>query len=63
MAVSIQEKKAQIEQLKVENNQLTIDIQGLQNKDRIYTIAEDSGLSQNQDNIINIKGMEGNEAK
>lgn len=63
LAMDIQSKQSQIDNLKLENQQLTIDIQTLQNKDRIYTIAEDSGLVQNQDNIINIKGSETNEAK
>ena len=63
LASEIQSKTLEIENLKQENQQLTIDIQTLQNKDRVYTIAENSGLHQNQDNIINIKGNEGNEAK
>ena len=63
LAIDIQAKQIEIDNLKIENQQLTIDIQALENKDRIYTIAEDQGLVQNQDNIINIKGNEGNEAK
>ena len=63
LSIDIQAKQIQIENLKIENQQLTIDIQSLENKDRIYTIAENQGLVQNQDNIINIKGSEGNEAK
>lgn len=59
----IQSKELQIDTLKQENQQLAIDIQTLQNKDRVYTIAENSGLQQNQNNIINIKGNEDNEAK
>lgn len=61
--MEIQSKQAQIDNLKVENQQLTIEIQNLQNKERIYTIAEESGLVQNQDNVINIKGDEAGEAK
>lgn len=63
LAIDIQAKQTEIENIRLENQQLTIDIQTLQNKDRIYTIAQDSGLSQNQDNVINIKGNEANEAK
>lgn len=63
LAIDIQAKQAEIDNIKLENQQLTIDIQTLQNKDRIYTIAENSGLEQNQENIINIKGNEANEAK
>ena len=63
LAIEIQAKQIQIDNLKIENQQLSIDIQSLENKDRIYTIAEDQGLVQNQENIINIKGSEGNEAK
>ena len=61
--MEIQSKKAQIDNLKIENQQLNIEIQNLQNKERIYTIAEQSGLVQNQDNVINIKGEETGEAK
>ena len=63
LSIDIQSKQTLIDNLKIENQQLSIDIQSLENKDRIYTIAENQGLVQNQDNIINIKGSEGNEAK
>lgn len=63
LSSEIQSKQIQIETIKQENQQLAIDIQTLQNKERVYTIAENSGLQQNQENIINIKGTEGNEAK
>ena len=39
LTVSIQATENRIEELRSENNALRIDIQGLQNKDRIYTIA------------------------
>lgn len=63
LAVDIQSKKEQIEALKVENQQLDVEIQTLRNKDRIYTIAKESGLEQIQNNIINIKESDINEAK
>lgn len=50
---SIQEKENQIQDLIAENNRLSIEIQTLQNKDRIYTIANDNGMSLQQ-NVVSI---------
>ena len=51
-------KKQQLENevmmLKEQNQMVSMNIQTLQNKDRIYTIAKDSGLQQNQANIISV---------
>ena len=44
LTVSIQATENRIEELRSENNALRIDIQGLQNKDRIYTIANEEGM-------------------
>lgn len=63
LAIDIQSKREQIEALKVANQQLDVDIQTLRNKDRIYTIAKESGLEQIQNNVINIKESDTNEAK
>lgn len=40
--------------LREENQLLTIEIQTLENKERVYTIAQESGLEQNQANIISV---------
>lgn len=63
ITVDIQNMNSQVASLKSENQKLTIEIQTLQNKDRIYTIAKDAGLNQNQDNVISIKDGVNNEAK
>lgn len=54
LTVSIQATENKIEELKSENNALKINIQELQNKDRIYTIANKEGLTQ-QNNTVVIK--------
>lgn len=53
--MNIQEARSQAESLRVENQKLSIEIQTLQNKERIYTIAQDAGLEQ-QNNIVSIAG-------
>ena len=52
--IAIQQAQNEIEEIKEMNNNLSIEIQTLQNKDRVYTIAQESGLTQNQDNIVAI---------
>lgn len=56
--ISLTMKKQQLENevmmLKEQNQMVSMNIQTLQNKDRIYTIAKDSGLQQNQANIISV---------
>ena len=56
LTIDIQKMTNEIELLKAENEKLTIEISTLQNKDRVYVIAQDAGLNQNQDNIISIQG-------
>lgn len=63
IAVDIQNMNSQVATLKSENQKLSIEIQTLQNKDRIYTIAKDAGLNQNEDNVISIQEGVSNEAK
>ena len=52
---SIQKARNEAETLRIENQKLSIEIQTLQNKERIYTIAQDAGLQQ-QSNIVSIAG-------
>ena len=52
--IAIQQAQYEIEEIKEMNNNLNIEIQVLQNKDRVYTIAQESGLTQNQDNVVAI---------
>lgn len=55
LAIKIQKTNLEIATLKQENQNLTIEIQTLQNKERVYLIAQDAGLDQNQDNVVSIK--------
>jgi len=63
ITIDIQNMNNELASLKTENQKINIEIQSLQNKDRIYTIAKDAGLNQNQDNVVSIQGEVRNEAK
>lgn len=52
LTIEIQNKTNEINLLKNENKDLNIEIQTLQNKDRVYLLAQTAGLDQNQDNIV-----------
>lgn len=54
LTIEIQKMSYEVASLKADNQELNIEIQTLQNKDRIYTMAADAGLVQNQDNIISV---------
>lgn len=54
LTIDIQKMSTEVASLKTENQQLNIEIQTLQNKDRIYTMAADAGLVQNESNIVSI---------
>lgn len=54
LTIDIQNMNNELAAVKTENQQLNISIQALQNKDRVYTIAKDAGLNQNQDNVVSV---------
>ena len=54
LTIDIQNMNNELAAIKAENQQLNISIQALQNKDRVYTIAKDAGLNQNQDNVVSV---------
>ena len=56
LTISIQKMNNEISSLKAENERLNIQIASLENKDRVYVIAQDAGLDQIQDNVISIQG-------
>lgn len=56
--MNIQDMQSEINRLKEENEKITIEISGLENKDRIYEIASTDGLEQNQDNVISITNID-----
>ncbi len=57
LTMEIQNMTSQIDSLKSDNEKITIEISSLENKDRVYAVANDAGLDQNQDNIISIQGV------
>lgn len=57
LTMEIQNMTNQIDSLKSDNEKITIEISSLENKDRVYAVANDAGLDQNQDNIISIQGV------
>ena len=58
LTMEIQNMTSQIDSLKAENEKINIEISSLENKDRVYAMANDAGLDQNQDNIISIQGVD-----
>ena len=55
--MEIQNITNRISELKLENEKMSISISSLENKDRVYTMASDAGLDQNQDNLISLQGV------
>ncbi len=58
LTMEIQNMTSQIDSLKAENEKINIEISSLENKDRVYAVANDAGLDQNQDNVISIQGVD-----
>lgn len=56
LTMEIQNMSNQISTLKESNEKITIEISSLENKDRVYEVAQTAGLDQNQDNVISIQG-------
>lgn len=56
LTMEIQNMSNQISTLKENNEKITIEISSLENKDRVYEVAQTAGLDQNQDNVISIQG-------
>jgi len=54
LTMDIQNMTNEIANLKSENQSLSIEIQSLQNKERVYLIAQESGMNQNQDNVVSV---------
>ena len=56
LTINIQKMNNEIEVLKGENEKLNIEISSLQNKDRVYVIAQAADMNQNQANIVSVVG-------
>ncbi|MBR4461771.1 MAG: hypothetical protein IKS51_04245 [Erysipelotrichaceae bacterium] len=56
LAMKIQAMQEEVDALKLENQSLRYDINTLQNKERIYALAQEADLYQDSDNIIAVTG-------
>ena len=56
LMMKIQDVNNEWETLKNANRSLSIEIQTLQNKERIFTMAEEAGLTQNTTNVMSLGG-------
>ena len=56
LTMQIQRMNNEIASLKSENQNLNIEIQTLQNKERVYVIAKSAGLSFHEDNVVSVQG-------
>lgn len=56
LIIKIQELNLEVEKLQAENQSLNFEIQSLENKDRVYQIAQTAQMDQVANNIISIIG-------
>ena len=56
LTIKIQRLNEEIESIQNENNSLNIEIQSLENKDRVFVIAQASNLDLNNSNVIAVIG-------
>ncbi len=56
LAMKIQAMQEEADALKLENQSLRYDINTLQNKERVYALAQEADLYQDSDNIIAVTG-------
>lgn len=54
LMINIQKMNNESASLRTENQNLTVTIQTLRNKDRIFKAAEEAGLSRNNNNIVSL---------
>ena len=54
LTMEVQTIQVNIQTLKLENDAHKVTIQNLSNKDRIFDIAEQDGLSMNQSNVVTV---------
>lgn len=56
LTMKIQSMNEELASLRSENQVLTYEINSLENKDRIYAVAEAANMNQVTDNIISVQG-------
>ena len=54
LTMKIEDMNKETAALKLENDKINLEIQNLISKDRVYDIATEAGLTQNQDNVVNV---------
>lgn len=56
LTIKIQKMQEEIAAIEDENKTINIEIQSLENKERVYVIAEASNMNLDQSNIISVSG-------
>ncbi len=56
LTIKIQKMTDELNTLKNDNQNLNFEIQSLENKDRVYVIAQAANMNQTQDNIVSVTG-------
>ena len=56
LTIKIQKMTDELNTLKNDNQNLNFEIQSLENKDRVYVIAQAANMNQTQDNIVSVIG-------
>jgi len=56
LTMKIQELNAEVAALQNDNQSINIEIQTLENKDRVFVIAQAANMAQTQDNIVSVIG-------
>ncbi len=56
LTIKIQKLTDELNTLKNDNQNLNFEIQSLENKDRVYVIAQAANMNQTQDNIVSVTG-------
>lgn len=56
LTIKIQKMQEEIASIENENKSINIEIQSLENKERVYVIAEASNMNLDQSNIISVSG-------
>ncbi|MDO4197771.1 MAG: hypothetical protein Q4D13_02120 [Erysipelotrichaceae bacterium] len=56
LTIKIQKLTDELNTLKSDNQNLSFEIQSLENKERVYVIAQAANMNQTQENIVSVTG-------
>ena len=56
LTMKIQQLNTELAQLKNENQTINIEIQNLENKDRVYALAQSANMERNLANVVSVSG-------